>query len=1557
MDTEATKLKSLINRVPTPLAFSLNDYIQEDHPYIKLHRLCDGAEMACRFFTVIGLSELVRNGWVGENESFQSLLLEKLTKPTFGQWVGILAATSEALTTSQSPIAESFEREATRLSDLLTREGEKENRKTFILPLRNSLSHDGRFSTENSELFLSDHGHAERFESYWLEAADLLEEIQLYGVDRGEISYHLRGLNNFSSVNAKGVSHDIDLSDSGQTFVKWFSDGPSIPTSPLQTFRMVEKDNCDESHGAVHLYSKYDKTNLIYTVLHQEIGRQNGTRKERDLFTQHFPFQEWRERADQQEQEEDQKKIRKEVLKDIKTFRFRDVIQEVMHPFVGRERDVADVLNWIEKESSGIASIPGEAGIGKSAFSAHVSTELNKQRFQQTCKCFRHFFKNGDHRCSFSQFAQGLLLQLEEWSGNEAKFTRGQTNDELLRLLRETFESELETSEKRLVLVLDSIDELPPPDLECVLALVSKPIDDVVWLITARPSSSLSERFSESCAWFPFDDRGLPRLDKEAIRSLLIDSDIKYAFLSEEQTENRFLETLVSKADGIPLYIQLVIAEIEQEDSSVYLERPETLPQGLSEYYRALLSRPGMDMDPAKCLLPEIISLLALIKSPAPEETIEDLLSDHNLRKDREWSDIFEDALGYGSALIRLGYVWEGESGWTLYHESFREFLLGEEHKSYRDKSKFAPIMKGARRRVDALCHDWRTTDAGSYSRAYAIRYACKHFIESVNQDGVFECLTDLEYLEARLDPEAIYELLADFRAARDTLTELEKTDFIEDVGNTIETHGDFLIDHPEELFQCLQNTCLSAIDEADEASQLATEIAGHWEQQFSAKERPWIRRIFPKTVNTPFSTRRIRGVITSPCGIFVAYTSFAEHAFDGARLFVHPCLVGVVTKKGKQLVEKELPENVIEIPVSFCGDSSQFLLVGIGKTIRCWDYRKDKIVDRIDLEHPLCAIETELPGDTVALLTTNGGIINWRIGHGIEKSALKLDPDESLIMGDFTPGLENAAGCAVTTEDRVLEFGEGKILFSHALPTTINALPAVCVDEHGKLIGNSSEAADHQSSWNPIKEIDCGFFSEPSIAKETLEYFGSFLNPAFHLSSEARGVISLSYTDEYRDNLEFVTVFTVHFWAFIEKEPQVVWEGEDISCIRFDGGSKCVNIGLGDGDLVTVDLAVTGTTSVQTVGSNAISSISPSASGIMSMASGKEIRVIDSEDRQSQMVPHRKRITACCLSDDNQFFVTGDDAGAIAFWDAQTWDILKLQNPWIKSVDERGFRHFGHCNETIKRIEFIDSSHVVSIGNRGGVCLWNPANGELLQDEGDHFTETDSDCMISFSEDRKRFLAFNSNSNVLYTFAFADNVLECSETDGNFIWPSNLDISPDGEWIALVSDAIRRPNGTMRPEKMEMKVSVYPFSALNEVTELKFFGAWSGLGPPYELLLFTTVGPTEANSLMKPGCYLTAICTDHESFAWNLASGEKCDELESAVIFSKGIEQRKKRVNREPTLFSVRKQSNCIEVWNESTDETVARYPNSYDDAKRLNDTSWVGIDGREIHVLQLET
>jgi len=85
-------------RQPSVIAIPLAEYFRETHPVMRLHRLCDAVEVLTKFLTVAALGELKRQ-LQGQPlpEALLKVLQPQIERPTFGQWLAMLLALTEAV--------------------------------------------------------------------------------------------------------------------------------------------------------------------------------------------------------------------------------------------------------------------------------------------------------------------------------------------------------------------------------------------------------------------------------------------------------------------------------------------------------------------------------------------------------------------------------------------------------------------------------------------------------------------------------------------------------------------------------------------------------------------------------------------------------------------------------------------------------------------------------------------------------------------------------------------------------------------------------------------------------------------------------------------------------------------------------------------------------------------------------------------------------------------------------------------------------------------------------------------------------------------------------------------------------------------------------------------------------------------------------------------------------------------------------------------------------------------------------------------------------------------
>jgi hypothetical protein len=788
-------IEPLVPNLPHPLAVVLQDYLRETNDYFKLHRLCDAAEMLTRFLATVALAEIYE---VFDSkklpEALRTTIRDGIERPTFGVWAAILDAAMAALPGSSLLIPE-LQPLGRRVLTLLGTD--KDPISEAIISLRNEIAHSRIGLEEVRELLAA---HTSKFDALWKdELAAFLSELELLGITEGGLCMLLRGS---PVTNETFPTYDATRLRTGSASNSPWATGSIVLTRPgsdrfvilypLQAFGPIvhqvgERLKHVTQDPVTQVYSRYDRL-VQYTAFHPHYGHADGTAAMQAAFDNLFPLRSWDETDREAEKAKEARIADAAWLHNAaREYSFRDVIDSLLREsFVGRGRELTGALAWLNQHSTGVALILGQPGMGKTAFAARLSVEVKKQHKEWLC--LRHFFKIDDDRCSTRKFMVGVLLQLQLAGGARIELPADDIEARVAFVnALETFSCDHLGSDKghlRLVLLLDGMDEIAQRDPKFFEIIRGCQIDKIAWLCLARPEPAVLEGLPESAAerLFPSpahpNQPGLPPLDRQAVRQYLMEElgRCRYALLEEETDEgaSHFLDALSDSARCLPLYLYLLAEDMRRGEFDP--KHPEKLPENLDAYYDRLMDRLGLDA--ARKVLPDVIALLAVARTPLTIGMLGNLLSQHSLHHDPEWDAIFSTALRLGHPVMKMGYLWEGKTGYTLYHNSFRDYLLQGEAKSYVD-SRLGPVLRQAKRRVLDLCRGWREWPANSDESRYLLRHYTAHLYESRDynaaaQGELIQLMLESDFLQVKVrqlgDP---HEAVEDVRLL--TLTLIEK--------------------------------------------------------------------------------------------------------------------------------------------------------------------------------------------------------------------------------------------------------------------------------------------------------------------------------------------------------------------------------------------------------------------------------------------------------------------------------------------------------------------------------------------------------------------------------------------------------------------------------------------------------------------------------------------------------------------------------------------------------------------------------------------------------------
>jgi hypothetical protein len=420
-----------------------------------------------------------------------------------------------------------------------------------------------------------------------------------------------------------------------------------------------------------------------------------------------FRLQEWLE----------QQRRRKEAQEIQKLW--DELARELTEIFVGRDKHIKQVKDAIKGKRKGILWISGKPGVGKSTLMAKLMRDyIDKTQHYIVIPYFFHIGKAG---CSTMEFLATALKRLQVELNRTIELEH--RLPERQKQLMEALEEAVSKTGKKVLFLVDGLDEIYRLEREFlnVLFMTMAVEDRIVWVCAGRSEGDLEEALrSRGAVWvFPY---GLPPLDEQAIREMLTVhlGHLKYELFKRDEGErNRFVEAVTCKSEGLPLYVRMVIEDLKAGRLTVWDE--DKLPEGLVAYYERLLER--LRVSDVGTVLTPLFCLLAWVKDPINEGTMNFLLQTHDLAGSDEWDELFQEVLEHGHLMLQQRPTPDGETGWTIYHDSFRQHLL--------QSRKVSRYRKWAQKRWLEVCEDWKALASQEPSlHRYILRHYADHLYE-----------------------------------------------------------------------------------------------------------------------------------------------------------------------------------------------------------------------------------------------------------------------------------------------------------------------------------------------------------------------------------------------------------------------------------------------------------------------------------------------------------------------------------------------------------------------------------------------------------------------------------------------------------------------------------------------------------------------------------------------------------------------------------------------------------------------------------------------------------
>jgi len=719
VDVEVSPVLELAGKLPFPLAMVVSDYVKETNPFIKLHRLCDAAEMFTRFSAIVLLVDLYhRND--GFPDSIRNALVASLERPSFGSWLAMLRqCQSIKMKGKPVPFVQEFGKYfKSHLEPAL--QGKKgAGPRDTILPMRNHLAHGGRMPDVDARALLE--AHQQRFEDQIILAAEFWGDYRLVICDVGGDFFNANGLpDSGGKFQCSAFNGDLEPGHVVLTM-----NDKSLDLFPVHTFMDVVqwRDEVDEKLGTVapQLYCRMSGPIVEFTVLHDVHAFSQHRKEALQTWEEMFPLESWRE----------QQQLNKDT--DILKQRFSRLKSSLDDVFVGRKNQIDLVKKSIKANDKGVLWVTGKPGMGKSAMMTRMMDIVDNWN---DCHTFPYYFRAGHSYCSTRDFMVSVIAFCARILGNHIRVP--DIYQDLLDAFLEALTKTSHESGKKVLFLIDGIDEIERLEPNAFLGLLERSTlrAQCQWLCAGRPEMAIEKRMGEIGANFLFGEEGLPPLDQNSIRAIL-DFDLgpkKYDLFNQDTGEgvdcsNPWLESIVQRSEGLPLYVRLITSDIARGKRK--LEDAGALPQGLTAYYEDALAR--LKVSSVGAALTQIFSLLAQTREPVPNELLFEFLKDFksNLRSANleKWKADIIAAIEHGSMMLTQEQTPEGKLGWKLYHESFVDFIQSSGViETDREEAKLAILR---------TLESWK---CNSESKKYSLR----HYADTLLNCGDFDKLRDI---------------------------------------------------------------------------------------------------------------------------------------------------------------------------------------------------------------------------------------------------------------------------------------------------------------------------------------------------------------------------------------------------------------------------------------------------------------------------------------------------------------------------------------------------------------------------------------------------------------------------------------------------------------------------------------------------------------------------------------------------------------------------------------------------------------------------------------------
>ena len=401
-----------------------------------------------------------------------------------------------------------------------------------------------------------------------------------------------------------------------------------------------------------------------------------------------------------------------------------------------REWVFEQVLSWFNNETSKHRAfvIAGHAGMGKSViaavickrFAEHVGAshffQYNNSRYNSPTFFLRSL---AWHICKrIPAYSEALIKKLSE------NFGRSLNDMDIEGLFSTLFEepfSGIADSEKRMLIVLDAVDECEYQGRRAIAKLISSHFHKLPtyfrFVITTRREKKLLDTFTK------FNPLSIEANDERNL------SDIKLVLEERTSCINRsaadLINTLAERSQGLML-VAYFLSETYKDDSTMFIK--DSLPKDVEQYYENYFQRlerelKALGISEDKFLF--FLSALVVANEPLPEAFVATLFLFENTPSSRRNVKKATNAL---SSLLVIGE----DKSISFFHKSIRDWLVDSEHDfSVDEQHGHKVLFKLCVAKLDELKENGVSRESlASTALRYALKNWIPHMLKGLGDSG-----------------------------------------------------------------------------------------------------------------------------------------------------------------------------------------------------------------------------------------------------------------------------------------------------------------------------------------------------------------------------------------------------------------------------------------------------------------------------------------------------------------------------------------------------------------------------------------------------------------------------------------------------------------------------------------------------------------------------------------------------------------------------------------------------------------------------------------------------